>query len=245
MTMLRQYIAKIYNYYKRTKAHYLFPFLTGATGVWLGMLLTPTIGAICFLISIYLFFVIFPLNKIHWVKLKTHRQHIISIIITLIIALFSWNKLIAIFPSNDPYKELLQTGTATVVIGIEPNSVFLNEFPIGYIQFLKDQEVFLGMGISPAKVETQIVDNQAFCKAIFDLDQTCKAIGNPISHLTKTEIAKINLNIIPVKSRIADGYAIFSFNSSVSTDKIPIPSQTMENDFIVIQNVGKYLKEKK
>jgi len=213
-------------------------------------LTTPTITAIAIVLLVYIVLVIllevWIKSKIcRWIKSEKRCYCIIYfsiLIICILIASFFWNKLVYICDRDNPYKQPLRIGTATIVIGIEPNSVFLNEFPIGYIRFMKGQEVFLGMEISPAKVETQIVDNQAFCKAIFELDQTCKAIGNPISHLTKTEIAKISLNTIPVKSKITDGYAIFHFNSSVSTDKIPIPPQTMENDVIIIQGIQEYFK---
>ena len=64
------------------------------------------------------------------------------------------------------------------------------------------------------------------------------------SNLTKSEIVKISLNIIPVKIRITDGYAIFTFNSSVNTDKIPIPPQQIENQTILIQDIQKYFKKR-
>jgi hypothetical protein len=145
---------------------------------------------------------------------------------------------------NDSYDQPLLIGTATVVIEMEPNSSSVLSLPSGYIQFVKGEEALLVMEASPVNIGTRIVNNQRFYRAIFELDQTCKAIGNPISSLAKTEYIQINLNPIPAKSKIADGNAIFVFNGSVPTN-IKIPRQTMDGNDIIIKDVQKYFKKGK
>ncbi len=245
------HISKIILFFKQAKNNPFFPVLTFVTGWWVSKIVAnwtdnPAFGAIGIAITIYLTLVIsLPLMNCVRNKPKVRRYcitYFVPLIITILIIVPFWDRLIVPFPTTDPYKQPLRTGTATVVVGLEPNSVSLVQYPSGYIQFMKGQEVLLGMKVSPANIYTKIVNNQTFCNATFELDQTCKSVGNPICHLTKTEFAEISLNIIPAKSRITDGYAIFTFNSSVRI-VIPIPSQIMDGNTIMIQDIQKYFKK--
>ncbi len=233
------------------KSHCLYLLFMPVFGwVMSNFLTTPTITAIAIVFLEYIAAVI--LLEV-WIKSKIYRWFKSEIfcyciiyfgilIICILTALPFWNTLVYACDRDNPYKQPLQTGTATVVIGMKPNSNSLKQFPSGHLQFIKDQKVLLDMDASVDKIYEQIVDNQRFYKATFELDQTCKAIGNPICNLTKTEFVKISLDTIPAKSNIADGYAIFTFNSSASFT-ILIPPQTMEDDVIIIQDVQKNLKK--
>src|SRR4030042_3980203 len=114
---------------KQKKAHRLFPVFTASMGVWLGMLLTPTIGAFCIVLSIYSALVMWfpwgkiPCRKIPWEKFKTYRAYIISAVITLLIAVPFWDTLVDICDINNPYKQLLRTAEADIEAVIEPNGV--------------------------------------------------------------------------------------------------------------------------
>ena len=236
---------------QRFTTHWLYILFAPLFGwVMSNFLTTPTISAIAIILLGYIVLIIllevWIKSKIcRWIKSEKYCYCIIYsglLIVCILIALPFWNMLVYVCDRDNPYKQPLRTGTATIVVGMEPNSVFLTRFPSGYIQFMKRQEVLLGMEVSPANVNTQIVNNQSFCKATFELDQTCKFVGNPICHLIKTEFAKISLNIIPAKSKITDGYAIFTFNSSVHIT-IPIPPQTTKDNAIIIQDVQKYLRK--
>lgn len=235
---------KIIGFGKRAGTHPYFKvfwfFLVGVLGMWL----TPIIGAICTLVFLSLGWAI-VWDTIVRVKPKYYHfciSRVIPVIVCILVVLFYWDKYVALFPSTDPYKQPLQTGTATIAIITEPNSVPLMRLPTGHLQFMKGQEILLHMNASMDKVYEKVVDNRRAYKATFELDQICKAVGKPIYNLTKTEFVKISLSVIPAKSKIVDGYAIFTFNGS-ATFTIFIPPQTMEDDVIIIQDIQKNLKK--
>jgi hypothetical protein len=144
---------------------------------------------------------------------------------------------------TDPYEQPLRTGTATIVVKMEPNTASLELFPNGYLLFVKDQEVLLRMDAPADRIYGAIKNNQCLYKAIFELDQTSQAIDNPISHLLQNASIEIYLNSIPSKSKVADGNAIFIFNDSVPPIKMPISPQTMDGNAIIIKDIQKYFKK--
>lgn len=244
--MLWQFIINKFTYFKQKKAHFLFPFFTGALGGWLGMFLTPTIGAIFIAITIYLALVIFmPWNKIPWKRLKTYNNYFIPAIITLVFVCPMWNKLIAIFPTTDPYQQLLQTGKANIEVTVEPNDVIsggLQSFAgLGSILLIKDDNIILEMNGAAAK--KQIENGQVIFWVRPELYLKDKSINKPIYQLTEAQAAIIRFEKLPPKSKVLKGDVVFTFNSSVHIT-IPIPPQTMENDAIIIQDIQKYFKKR-
>jgi len=245
-----QYIKenKIVLFIKQKKAHFLFPILTGALGGWLGMLLTPVIGAIFIAISIYLTLVIFvPWNKIPWNKLKVCRDYLIPAIICLLIVWPLWDRVITIFPSNDPYKQLLLIGTANISVTVEPNGEIgkgLKRFGLATISLvkgeIKEKNIMLQMSGWAGCDQTE--NGQAGCGVKAELSATDNSVNRPIYRLAEADYAVIWFEKLPPQSEVVDGNVIFTFNSSVHIE-IPIPPQIMEENAIIIPEVQKYFKK--
>jgi hypothetical protein len=241
---------RVVQFIKRKKAHLLFPIFTGVLGGWCGMLLTPVIGAIFIAMSIYLALVIFvPWHKISCNKLKICRDYFIPAVITLLIIVPVWNKLVSIFPSNDPYRQPLLTGKATIeiIISSEDKDVGTNHFNSwclrGRIFLVKEQESLLEMWIAtiPGIHIERIENNQLRYSGELSLHPNNKTTGKPIEYLKKAETALICIyDNIPQDSNVIGGETIITLNSSVCI-KIPIPPQIMDYNTIVIQDIQKYI----
>lgn len=121
-------IPPIRNYFSSRKNHWLFPILSATVTVVVGLLTHAWIGALCFILTIYLALVIFvPWNLIHWdlfVKRRTLFSFITPVIICLIIFIPTWNSVLHIFPNSDG--ELIPNNP---VIELIPNPDVTTEVP--------------------------------------------------------------------------------------------------------------------
>ncbi len=249
-----EFIINKYSYFKQKKTHFLFPLFTGALGGWMGMLLTPTIGAIFIAASLYLAFVVFiPWDKISqfkfkWKKLrwKPHYEYCIPAVITLLIIVPIWGKLVSIFPSNDPYKQLLKTGEANIEVTVDPNGVMeggLRSFAgLCVISLVKNNDLILEMNVAAARQPLENGQVRFWAKPELNLNDI--SINKPIYQIAKAEVAIIWIEKLPPKSNVLKGQVILTFNSSVRIE-IPIPPQTMKDDVIIISDIQKYFKQKK
>lgn len=146
---------------------------------------------------------------------------------------------------NDPYEQHLFTGTATIVVKTEPNAAIKKLLPEGYLLFVKNKEIILRMDLSIDKVFERMENNQQIYKAAFELDQTSKAVDNPINQLAQNDFIQIYLNAIQPQSKIEDGNVLFIFNSSVPPIRMLIPPQTMDGNVIFISDIQQYFKKEK
>lgn len=236
----------IVRFIKRKKAHFLFPIFTGSLGAWLGLLLTPTIGVIFIAISVYLAIVIFvPWNKSFRNNWKLCCKYFIPAVITLLIVVLAWDKLISIFPTTSPYKQPLRTGEANIEVTVEPNGLMsggLRSFGgLGRVLLVKDgNNIILEMN-GPAARE-QIESDQVNFWVRPRLYLKANSINKPIYQITEAETAIIWFEKLPPKSKVVKGEVVFTFNSSIRVE-IPIPSQTMKDDVIIIQDIQKYFEK--
>ena len=240
-----RFIITTYTYYKRKKAHFLFPFFTLALGIWSGMLLTPTIGVICIAASIFLAFVIFvPCEKLSsWPKRKIFWHYFISGIVTFLIIVPAWNKWISIFPTIDPYKQPLRTGKANIEVIAEPSSVIggMRSFAgLGSVALVKEDDVILEMNAVAARQQLQNNEVRFFARPELDLKD--QSNNKQICKIAEAETAIVFFEKLPPKSKILTGEVVLTFNNSIYI-LIPIPPQTMENDIIIIQDIQKYFKK--
>ncbi len=85
------------------------PILTFILGAWMGMLISPAIGAFLIALSLYLALVIyFPWDKISQIKNKNIRSRLIPAIITVLIVWPLWGKLVSIFPNNKEIEDKIE-----------------------------------------------------------------------------------------------------------------------------------------
>lgn len=238
---------RLSRYVRRGKAHYLFPLLTGALGVWTGMLLTPTIGALCFVITIFLVFIIF----FPWGKFRGKYSVYISVIITFLIVLPNWNRLVSIFPTTDPYQQPLMTGKARVDVTISSKDENLgtqhrNSWCYsGRVFLVTGPELFLEMWIVtvPGIHVERVGNNQLRYSGDLELHPNNKSTGKPIHYLRKAEAALIFIyDNMPKEGDVISGELILTLNSAVRVE-IPIPPQTVKGDEpIIILDIQKYFK---
>lgn len=209
------------------------------------MLFTPTIGVIFIATTIFLAFVIFvPWEKLSsWPKRKIFWQYFISAIVTCLIIVPAWNNWISIFPTTDPYKQLLRTGNANIEVIAEPSSVIggMRSFAgLGSVSLLKKDDVILEMNAAAAR--QQLENNQVRFFARPELYLKDESINKPIYKIAEAEAAIVFFEKLPPKSKILTGEVVLTFNNSIYI-VIPIPPQTMENDVIIIQDIQKYFKK--
>ena len=150
-------------------------------------------------------------------------------------------------PFYNPYKQLLATGTADVQWTAQSNSNSIASLLLGYITLEKGRKVFLKMDSVGLTESERIGNDQKSYKTLFELDNMDNSIGKPIHNLSQADFTRIYLehlnNMIPHKSKITGGLVIFTLNSSVRIE-IPIPSQIIDRNEIVIPEIGKYFKRK-
>jgi hypothetical protein len=242
----------LFSYFTQKNKHPLVPILTFVLGAWMGMLISPVTGAFLIGLSLYFALVIyFPWDKISQIKNKNIRIYLVPAIITILIILPFWNKLVSIFPITDPYKQPLLTGNATieVIISSDDKNIgtnFHNSWCYRGRIFLvkeKEQELFLEMWIAtvPGIHIERIENNQLHYSGELALHPNNKTTGKPIKYLTKAETALICIyDNIPQDGNVISGEAIITLNSSVCI-KIPIPPQIMDGNIIVIQDIQKYI----
>ena len=151
----------------------------------------------------------------------------------------------------DPYEQPLLTGIAyiDIIIGSKDKNIGTNHFNSwcyrGRILLVKEQESFLEMWIAtmPGIHIERIENNQLRYSGELALKPDNKTTGKPISYLTKADSALIYIfDNIPQDSNIISGKTIITLNSSVRIE-IPIPSQIMDGNAIVIEDIQKYFKK--
>lgn len=96
-------------YFKNQQSHRLYPLLSTALSVVFGMLISPVIGAICAVITLYLIIVIF----IPWRSLVKENNVIVvryglSLFLCLVVAFPYWGKIVSIFPDNHVKEIVIQ-----------------------------------------------------------------------------------------------------------------------------------------
>ena len=206
---------------------------------------TPFIGAIVLLVIE--FGVVIALLELltKAIKSNIYRYSIICFIALVVCGLtigFYWDVLYDCSNPTNPYKQPLQTGIATIEITTEENGPYKSEWSEGYVKFIKEHKVLLMMPAQSDMIFRELGNNRRWYRATFELDILGKFIGKPIRYFNKTESVWINLSIILKKSKITGGTIKCTFNNSVCF-QIPIPPQTMEDDIIVIPDVGKYFNK--
>jgi hypothetical protein len=249
-------IRQLYNWFKKKKAHYLFPFLTFAIGWWLGMLTNPVIGAIFISITIYLVLVIFvPWDKIKikwerirgkWGKINGKQvivTYIIPVIICVIVIAPLWNNIVGIFPS--PYNELIRTATSTVDITVKSDeNVSAHEMLWGgYLAFCKGEDALL-LTTSTDYFIHQIGESRVVYHGVFNMDANSEATKNIVRYLEKTQYISLgfnHMNHATENMTIIDGKAVVTINNSVRLE-FDIPPQEITRDFVVIQNIQEYIR---
>lgn len=163
----------------------------------------------------------------------------------VLIVLFYWDKYIALFPSNDPYKQPLQTGKGVVEVMVEPNDIISkgrNRFGEGYIElFDKQANNLLWMG---GWAECQQLENGlAVCDVDLELNMKDKSIGTPIcDFLAEIKYVVIWFEKLPSNSKVISGKIALTFNNTAPIT-IEIPSQVMDGNKIGIKDAQKYLKK--
>lgn len=225
---------------KQKKGHYLFAIFTFFAGWVAGMLTTPFIGALFTAIALYLTLVIFiPWDKIKWLAVF-HKvtPYIMSAIVVIAIILPMWNILINIFPSNNPYRELIRTATATVEVTIrsseDVNTRYISEG--GYLAFMINSSNALLLVSGPECYGKQIGEDRVLYHGTFDLDTIQIYTKNHIYVLKYTEYIQIGFEPIPDNSQILGGKAVVTLNNSVRIE-VDIPTQKMTSDYILIKDV--------
>lgn len=106
-------LSNVLNYFRNRKSHLLYPAFIAIVAVVVGLLTQAWIGAVCFIVAIYLAVVIF----MPWNKLIKKRSSLFGFVVSAILcaAIFVplWNNIIAIFPNgteqqpNKPTVELI------------------------------------------------------------------------------------------------------------------------------------------
>ena len=215
------------------------------------MWLTTVIGAICTLIFLSLGWAIVWDTAIQCKPKYYHFciSRVIPVIVCMLVVLFYWDKYVALFPSNDPWKQPLRTGTAAIRIVIDSDSNSAGEcdcLECASIQMWKSGEFLLEM-VTLHSTYRQIGNNEVLYEAIvFNLDTRSKLMGKPLSCLADVNYAQIfflNETRFPrdQKIKVKSGQITLTFNSSVYIE-IPIPAQTARF-YILVPDIQKYFKK--
>jgi len=245
MWKILTWFKKGWYWFKQKNAHYLFPIFTFFVGWVIGMLTTPFIGALSTGITLYLALVIFiPWDKIKWLAIF-HKvlSYIISAIVVIAIILPMWNILINIFPSNNPYRELIRTATATVEVTIRSSEEIDGRYITagGYLAFVIKSGAILLVS-SPECFGKQIGEERVQYHGVFDLDTTDIYTKNHIYALKNTEYIQIVFVPIPDNSQVLSGKAVVTINNSVRIE-FDVPAQQMTNSNILIKDIQAYFRD--
>jgi MFS family permease len=285
------------SWYRQKKNHYLFPLFTLIAGTVVGMLVTPTIGAICISISFYLALVIFiPWDKLHWrlnpyifvffviftitviaiiLKWKNlinvfqylsmtfstillslviikpsdkiwhlYKTYFFPAIVCIAIILPTWVSLTNIFPSSNPYRQLIRSVSGTVDISVSSNDktdiIYLIPKGMGDLAFGEKGNALLTLS-STAMSAKQTGQGVVIWHGVFDMPATSEATKNSIRFLNHTDTIQIRFGPIPENTVILGGEAIITINNTVRLD-FPIPAQTTDNyKAVFISDIQKYL----
>jgi len=127
-------------WYSQKKIHWAFPVFTGFLGVVLGLLISPQIGVICLILTVYLGEVIFiPWNcifgKIGKSWLKSLLSYLTPAIVCILIAIPTFDSIVSIFPSPASKQEIENLKEQTAILSkqrltIQANgAMILNKVP--------------------------------------------------------------------------------------------------------------------
>jgi hypothetical protein len=234
---------------KSIKTHWLYWLDAASLGALMSNLIsTPTINA-ALLILVVIATLIIIID--HITKSKTYRciAYIAVLIVCIPSVIIWWNNLVYILDRDNPYKQPLLTGNATieVIISSDDKSIGTNYFNSwcysGRVSLGTEQELLLEMWVAtvPGIHIERIENNRLRYSGELALHPNNKTTGKPIKYLTKAESAVILINEhLPPDSNVISGKAILTLNSSVRIE-IPIPSQIMDGNNIIIQEIQKYL----
>jgi len=216
------------------------------------MLLTPTIGAFFIALSIYSALVMwFPWGEVNAIRLKPLHIYLLSAVITLLIVVPFWGKLISIFPTTDPYRQPLLTGKARidVIVSSTDKNVGTKHSNSwcyrGRIFLVTGPEQFLEMWIAaiPGIHVERLGNNQLRYSGDFDLHPENETTWKPVSDLRVAEHALVFIyDNIPPDANVIDGNVVFTLNSTIQV-KVPIMPQEIKSDMIFIEDFPKYFEK--
>jgi hypothetical protein len=238
--MVWKFISNSIEWVRKKCSNPLFPVFNAALSGAVSMILNmPTFGAILATVALYTALVMWtPWEKLGKIK---NYNYFISALITFAIVFPFWNKLLDICNPNNPCKQPLRTGTASVEVIVEADSHFAAfSGGVGYISLVKDQNAILTM-TSFNCYGKRIGNNEAVFKSTaFNLDAMDNSIGKPIYCLFDAEYAQLSMPLC--SNKVIGGSIVCIFNNAVHRE-IPILRQTVDENGIIIQNIGKYLKK--
>lgn len=151
----------------------------------------------------------------------------------------SLKKLISLLQDRDPYEQPIRTATATVEVIIESNEQLATTYMDqgGYLAFGKGREALIAMAGTQCRAK-QIGNGQIIYRGVFAMDATHPAAGKSLSFLREAEYVQISFRPMPRKSKVIGGKAICTFNSQERIE-IEVPPQQMEDEKILVRNLGK------
>lgn len=143
----------------------------------------------------------------------------------------------------NPYRQLIRTATATVEVTIKSdqqiNTQFLDRG--GYMAFGKGTTALLLMS-STTCFARQTGNGQVVYRGVFQLDATSEATQRPILFLKEADYVQIGFKPMPESMEVLGGKAICTLNNTVRVE-LPIPSQKMQKDIIMILNIQPTLSD--
>lgn len=160
-----------------------------------------------------------------------------------------WNKLVYFCDGDNPCKQLLRTGTADVNVIINKENIKTLRRPSewgdwGPLMVGKDGNFILFMELSLSSIRTKEVDPNQICfYGTLILDTRDKAINKPISDLSKADCVLLRFNNTLKESNVVGGNIIFNFNGGSVQYKVPIPSQQIKNETIIVEDIKNYFKK--
>ncbi|MGB8225778.1 MAG: hypothetical protein WCE45_02760, partial [Sedimentisphaerales bacterium] len=202
------------------KAHWLY-LLFAPVFAWVmsNFLTTPTITAVAIVFLGYMALVIllevWIKSKIcHWIKSGNLCYFIIYfglLIVCILIALPFWNKLVYMCDRDNPYKQLLRTGTATIemrfqIINDNNNAKFSFRNGSCATLLLYTNHLLLSMTASSCNYLPNIYNECYYWyeATAFNLSEK---IGEPISDIMEANLLRILIPDFPANSNIIDGNA--------------------------------------
>jgi hypothetical protein len=243
-----------FRFLKAKRTHRIFPYFWFISTQVIGMLYSPMIAAIGIFTSMGLFLGMLVPEK------SAHKGilYFAIVIICVLSAMFFGDKLIDVLPSNDPYRQPLTTGIADIQIIVDSSNAFEPTGKMGHLIFANGKmDVVRGQGhiisvtvnkqegyifemvtMSPTYAE-RINGNQIRFGAKLENILLSPLIGKPICKLSQAKYALLHFDNIPNNSKIISGLIICVFNGSLRIE-IPVPSQAMGGDEIVIPEIQKY-----
>ncbi len=138
----------------------------------------------------------------------------------------------------NPNRQPINTGSATVELTIESeqqvNSHFMDRG--GYLAFGRGTETMMVLR-SLDCFGTQNGKGEVVWRAVLSLDASDVSIGKTIRSLSEAEFVQIGFTPLAANSRVKGGIAIVTLNSAVRLE-IPIPSQRMDEDHIMVRELS-------